>query len=140
MCTAGLILDDHTLYKFFIDALPAECEVEARNLASRDSIGRDYIIKAVRKRHHRYSVNRKKGPNAGHAGHAMFAGGGGGGRRKGGGGGAHGKGGGCVRKTVDVVDTKNEAVKAPTRTVVARPRLPAVMAAAPKPPKVVPPG
>ena len=48
MRTAGLTLDDHMLYTIFIDALPAEYEVEARNLASRDSIGRDDIIKAVR--------------------------------------------------------------------------------------------
>ena len=40
---------------------------------------------------------------------------------------------------VDVGDGKVAAVKAPTRTVVAWPRLPAVMAAAPKPPMVVPP-
>ena len=39
MSTAGLTLDDHMLYTIFIDALPAEYEVEARNLASRDSIG-----------------------------------------------------------------------------------------------------
>ena len=38
-----------------------------------------------------------------------------------------------------VGDSKDEAVKAPTKTVVARPRLPAAMAAAPNPPKVVPP-
>ena len=95
MRTAGLALDDHMLYyTIFIDALPAEYEVEARNLASRDSIGRDDIIKAVRERHHRISGNRKKGSNAGHAGHAMFAGGGGGGRGKDDGGGSHGKGGG----------------------------------------------
>ena len=81
------------LSTIFIDALPAEYEMEARNLASRDSIDRDQIIKAVRERHHRLSVNRKKGSNAGYAGHAMFAGGGGGGRRKETSGGAHGKGG-----------------------------------------------
>ena len=93
--TAGLTLDDHMLYTIFIDALPAEYEVEVGNLASRDSIGRDDVIKAVGERHHRLSGNRKKGSNAGHADHAMFAGGGGsGGRGKGGGGGGHGKGGG----------------------------------------------
>ena len=74
--------------------LPAENEVEARNLASRDSIGRDDIIKAIREGHHRLSGSRKKGSNAGHAGRAMFAGGGDGGHRKGAGGGAHRKGGG----------------------------------------------
>ena len=88
-----MTLDDHMLYTIFIDALPAEYEVEARNLASRDSIGRDDIIKAVRERHHRLSGSRKKGSNACHAGHAIFAGGGDGGQRKGAGGGAHRKGG-----------------------------------------------
>ena len=34
--TAGLTLDDRMLYTIFVDALPAEYEVEARNLASRD--------------------------------------------------------------------------------------------------------
>ena len=81
--TEGLTLDDRMLYTIFIDALHAEYEVEARHLASRDRIGRDDIIKAVRERHHRLSENRKKGSNAGHAGHAMFAGGGGGGGGRG---------------------------------------------------------
>ena len=94
MRAAGMTLDDHTLYTIFIDALPAEYEVEARILASHDSISRDNIIKAVRERHHRLSGNKKKGSNAGHAGHAMFAGGSGGGRRKKAGVGAHWKGGG----------------------------------------------
>ena len=40
---------------------------------------------------------------------------------------------------VDVGDSTDEAVKEPTRTVVARPRLPAAMEAALKPPKVEPP-
>ena len=74
-----MTLDDHMLYTIFYDALPAEYEVEARNIASRDSIGRVDIIKAVRERHHQFSKSRKKGPNTGHAGHAMFAGGGDGG-------------------------------------------------------------
>ena len=39
MRTAGLALDNHMLYTIFIGAVPAEYEVEARNLASRDSIG-----------------------------------------------------------------------------------------------------
>ena len=74
-------------YTIFIDALPAEYEVEARDPAFRDSIGRDDIIKAARERHHRLSGSEKKGSNAGHVGHAMYAGGGGGscGREKGGG-------------------------------------------------------
>ena len=95
MGTAGLTLDDHMLYTIFIDALPSEYEVEARNLPSRDSIGRDDIIEAVRERCHRLSGNRKKGSNADHDGHAMFPGGGGSGsRRKGSGGGSRGKDGG----------------------------------------------
>ena len=43
------------------------------------------------------------------------------------------------KEKVDVWDGKDAAVKVPTRTVVAWPRMPAVMAAAPKPPMVVPP-
>ena len=35
------------LHTIFIDALPTEYEVEARKLASHDSIGREEIIKAV---------------------------------------------------------------------------------------------
>ena len=38
----------------------------------------------------------------------------------------------------DVGESTDEAVEAPTRSVVARPRLRVAMAAAPKPPKVVP--
>ena len=91
--TAGLTLGDYMLYTIFIDVSPAEYEVEPRNLASRDNIGCDDIIKEVREQHHQLSGNRKKGSNAGHAGHAMFGGGGGGGRGKGGGGGGRGKGG-----------------------------------------------
>ena len=52
MRTARMTLNDHMRYTIFIDALPAEYEVEVRNLASRDGIGRDDIIKAVRERHH----------------------------------------------------------------------------------------
>ena len=95
MRTAGMTLNDYTLYTIFIDALPAECNVEARNLASRDGIGHDDIIKAVRERHHRPAGTRGNGSNTDHASHALFAGGGGGGgRRTGAGGGAPGKGGG----------------------------------------------
>ena len=43
----------------------------------------------------------------------------------------------AVKEKVDVGDGKDAAEKAPTRTVVARPRLPGVMATAPKPPMVV---
>ena len=46
--TAAMTLDDHMLHTNFIDALPAEYEVEAKSLAPRDSIGRDDVIKAVR--------------------------------------------------------------------------------------------
>ena len=139
MRTAEMTLDDHMLYTIFIDTLPAEYEVEARNLASRDSIGRNDIIKAVQERHHRLSGIRNKGSNAGHAGHAMFAGGGDGGHRKGAAGVPTGKVEAAENEKVDVGDGKNAAVKAPTRTVVARPRLPVMMAAASKPPMVVPP-
>ena len=45
-----------------------------------------------------------------------------------------------VKEKVDIRDSNDAAVKAPTRTVATRPRLPAAMAAAPKPSKVVPPG
>ena len=62
MRTSGLTLDDHMLYTIFIDALPAEYEVEARNLASRDIIGRDDIIKAVRERHHDFLETWRRGP------------------------------------------------------------------------------
>ena len=58
-------------------------KAEARNLASRDSTGREEIIKAVQERHYRLFGNRKKGS---HSGHALYAGDGAGG--------AHGKGGG----------------------------------------------
>ena len=74
--------------------------------------------------------------NAGHAGRAMVADGGDGGHREGAGGGAHEA---AVKENVDVGDGKDAAEKAPTRTVVARSRLPGVMAAAPKPPIMVPP-
>ena len=67
--------------------------MQARNLASRDSIGRDDIIKAVRDRHQQFYGNRKKGSNTGHHGHAMFASGGDGGHKEGAGIGAYGYGG-----------------------------------------------
>ena len=60
--TAGMTLHDHMLYKIFMYALPAEYEVEARDLASRDSIGRDDIIKAVRGRHHHSLETGRRGP------------------------------------------------------------------------------
>ena len=43
------------------------------------------------------------------------------------------------QEKVDGEEGMVEAVEVPTRWVVARPRLPVAMAAAPKPPKVVPP-
>ena len=70
---------------------------EARNLASRDSTGREEIVKAMRERDHRLSGNRKKGSNSGHA---LYAGNGAGGghgkcvdhsKRKGGRRGKHGR-------------------------------------------------
>ena len=67
MRTTGLALDDHVLYTIFID------EVETRNLASRDSTGRDEKMKAVRERHRRLSGDRKKASNAGYAGHVMYS-------------------------------------------------------------------
>ena len=106
MRTAGITLDDHILYTIFIDALPAEYEVEARNLASHDSIGRDDIIKAVRERHYGHSGSRKKGSNAGHAGHAIFAGGGDGDHINGAGGYAHRKGGGRGKRTSGTARTR----------------------------------
>ena len=48
MRTADLGLDNYMLYTIFIAGLIAECEVEARNLASHDSIGREEVITAVR--------------------------------------------------------------------------------------------
>ena len=47
MRTAGMILDDNMLYTIFLDALPSEYDIEVRNLASRDSVSREEIIKAV---------------------------------------------------------------------------------------------
>ena len=67
MCTVSLALDSHRMYIIVIDAPPAEYEVEAWNLASCDTIGREEIIKAVRERHHRVSGNRKKGSSSRHA-------------------------------------------------------------------------
>ncbi|CAN0524176.1 unnamed protein product, partial [Laminaria digitata] len=55
MRTAGMILDDNMLYTIFLDALPSEYDIEVRNLASRDSVSREEIMKAVRERHHRLS-------------------------------------------------------------------------------------
>ena len=85
------------------------------------------IIEAVRDRRHRLSGNRKKGSNSGHALHPGDGAGGGHGK-----GGSHGNGKGGLRESTD------KAVKAPTKSVVARKPLPVAMAAGPKPPKVVP--
>ncbi|CAN0489075.1 unnamed protein product, partial [Laminaria digitata] len=90
MRTAGMILDDNMLYTIFLDALPSEYDIEVRNLASRDSVSREEIIKAVRERHHRLSGNRKKGSAP--SDHAVYAGDAAGGGR--GNGGGRGKGGG----------------------------------------------
>ncbi|CAN0513933.1 unnamed protein product, partial [Laminaria digitata] len=48
MRTAGMILDDNMLYTLSLDALPSEYDIEVRNLASRDSVSREDIIKLVR--------------------------------------------------------------------------------------------
>ena len=64
MRTAGMTLHDHMLYTISIDALPAEHEVEARSVASRDSIDRDNINEVVQERHHRLPGSREKGFNA----------------------------------------------------------------------------
>ncbi|CAN0546351.1 unnamed protein product, partial [Laminaria digitata] len=50
MRTTGMILDSNMLYTIFLDALPSEYDIEVRNLASRDSVSREKIIKAVRER------------------------------------------------------------------------------------------
>ena len=119
MRTAGMTLDDHMLYTIFIDALLAEYEVEARNLASRDSIGRDDIIEAVREGHHRLFGSRKKGPMlvmpamlCSPAAAVVAA-------EKGPAAVPMGKVEAAVKEKVDVGDSKDAAVKAPTRTVVA---------------------
>lgn len=51
----------------FVGTPSAEHEVEARNLASHNNIGREEIIKAIRERYRRLSGNRKKESNAGRA-------------------------------------------------------------------------
>ncbi|CAN0522574.1 unnamed protein product [Laminaria digitata] len=89
MRTAGMIHDDNMLYTIFLDALPSEYDIEFRNLASRDSVSREEIIKAVRERHHRLCGNRKKGSNP--SDYAMYAGDAAGGGR--GNSGSRGKGG-----------------------------------------------
>ena len=140
MRTAGLTLDDHMLYTIFIDTLPAEYEVEVRNLASRDSIGHDDVIKVLESGTTDFLETGRRGPTlamlamlcsppppavvaAGKAAAAMAA----------------GKAAeAAATKEVDVGESTDEAAKAPTRSVVARPRLPAAIASAPKPPKVVP--
>ena len=112
--------------------------MEARNFASRDSIGLDDVIKAVRERHNRRFGHKKNGFNAGHADHGILAGGGRGGRGKGGGGGAHGKRDRRGKGKRGRRKHRDEAVKAPTRMMMARPRLSVAMAEASKPMKVVP--
>ena len=138
MLTAGMALDGHMLYTIFIDALPVECEVEARNLASRESIGCGDIIMAVRERHHPLSGSRKKGSNAGHAGHAMFAGGGDGGHKKRAGGGVHWKGVGRGKRKVGRRGRHGRGGKG-TNEDGGGSAAAARSAAAPKPPMVVPP-
>ncbi|CAN0586406.1 unnamed protein product, partial [Laminaria digitata] len=50
MRTASMILDGNMLYTIFLDALLSEYDIEVRNLASRDSVSREEIVKAVRER------------------------------------------------------------------------------------------
>lgn len=130
MRTAGLTLGDHMVYTICIDALPAECEVEARNLAYRDSIGRDDIIKTVRERHHRRPGNRKKGAYAKYISHDMYASGGGGSREKDGDGGK-GKGGKQGKHGHGGRGTNENGGGSAA--------VAAAMAAVPKPAKIVPP-
>ena len=130
MRTAGLTLDDHMLYTIFIDALPAEYEVEVRNLASRDSIGHDDVIKVLESGTTDFLETGRRGPTlamlamlcsppppavvaAGKAAAAMAAG---------------TAAEAAATKEVDVGESTDEAAKAPTRSVVARPRLPAAIA------------
>ena len=89
MHTTGFVLGDHMLYTIFVDALPTEYDVVARNPESRDSIGHEDIIEPVRMRYDRHSENRKKGTTA--SGHATYAGDADGGGRGRGGGGREGK-------------------------------------------------
>ena len=130
MRAAGMSVDDHMLYTIFIDALPAEYEVKQHNLASRDSTGRDDIINAAREQFHRLSGTRRRGPTLATqtmlctpavAAVAVVA----------------GKVEAVAEKKVDDGDSIDDAVEAPTRTVMDRPRLLVTMAAAPKPPAEV---
>ena len=100
-------------------------------MAPHNSIGRDDTIKTVRERHHRLSVNRKKGSIAGQVKRSN-------------------DGMVCTPAIVPAAaegkpdpvaeEDMNGAVKAPTKTVVARPAIEATprTAAAPKPMKEMP--
>ena len=136
MRTAGLTLDDHMLYTIFIDALPAEYEVEVRNLASRDSIGHDDVIKVLESGTTDFLETGRRGPTLAMLAMlcsppppAVVA------AEKAAAAVATGKVEAAAKEKVDVGDSKDEAAKAPTRSVVARPRLLVAMAAAPKPPR-----
>ena len=137
--TAELTLDDHMLYTIFIDALRAKYEVEARSLylvtvwaamtSSRlHESGTTDFLEAGRSVPTPAMPAMLCSPGA-----AVVA--------------AEeaaatvptGKVEATAREKNDVGDIKDKAVKAPTRRVVARPRLLAAMAEPPKPPKVVPP-
>lgn len=121
MRTAAPTLEDHTV---FMDALPTQYEVEARNLACRDRIARAHF-KAAHEQHHRRPGIMKEGSNAGHKDIIMYAGGscsGGSSRKEGGGSGKeyHGRRG---QRGLGGRGTIERAVVA--------------MAAAPKPPAEV---
>ena len=124
--TAGLPLN-RMLYAIFVDALPVEYEVGARNLACSDNIDLEEIINAVRERHRQLSGNREKGSNSGHA---LYTGEGAGD--------GHGKGGGRGSGQRGRPGKHGRGRRDTIRSVVARPRLPVAMESAPKPPKVVP--
>ena len=126
MHTAGLTLGNHMLCTAFNSALLAEHEAEARNLAIRESFGREEIITTARERHRRLSGNIYKGANAGHAMYATDGASGGRGR-----GGSHGRRIGGRWGRTDAV------IEAPTRTAVARSLMTVAIAATPKPPKAV---
>ena len=142
MCTAGLTLDDHMLYTIFIDALPTKYEVEARNwhlvtvsaamtsLRLFESGGTTDFLQPGRRGPTLAMLAMLSSPAAaagvvaaGKAAAAVAA----------------GKMKMAAEGKVENKGSTDEAVESPTRTVVARPWLPAAMAAAPKPPKVVPP-
>ena len=126
MRTAGLALDQHMLYTMVIDALPAEYEVDAGTwhlaTASAARISSrlcefgitDFLETGRRNRALGMPCTTATAPVA-----------------------ATGKVKAAATAKADVGEGTDEALEAPTRSVVARPRMPVAMAAAPKPSKVV---